>query len=61
MLRRSYDNVRVHFTNVASGKVTEAIKEAQNDGLEVRKNYKFYISEVKDNSCIQFSVRFIYF
>ena len=58
MLRRSYDNVRVHFTNVASGKVTEAIKEAQNDGLEVRKNYKFYISEVKEK---KFSVRFIYF
>ena len=35
MLRRSYDNVRVHFTNVASGKVIEIIKEAQNDGLEV--------------------------
>ena len=35
MLRRSYDNVRVHFTNVASGKVIELIKEAQNDGLEV--------------------------
>ena len=36
LLRRSYDHVRVHFTNVASGKVIDMIKEAQNDGLEVR-------------------------
>ena len=35
LLRRSYDHVRVHFTNVASGKVIDMIKEAQNDGLEV--------------------------
>ena len=35
-LLRDFDHgVRVHFTNVASGKVVEAIKEAQNDGLEV--------------------------
>ena len=41
MLRKSYDSVRVHFTNVASGKVIDAIKEAQNDGLEVRINENF--------------------
>ena len=35
MLRRSYDNVRVHFTNIASGEAIESIKAAQNDGLEV--------------------------
>ena len=35
MLRRSYDNVRVHFTNIASGEAIESIKSAQNDGLEV--------------------------
>ena len=35
-LLRDFDyGVRVHFTNVSSGKVIEAIKEAQNDGLEV--------------------------
>ena len=35
MLRRSYDNVRVHFINIASGEAIESIKEAQNVGLEV--------------------------
>ena len=40
MLRKSYESVRVHFTNVASGKVIDAIKEAQNDGLEVKINDK---------------------
>ena len=35
MLRKSYDNVRVHFTNIASGEAIESIKAAQNDGLEV--------------------------
>ena len=35
-LLRDYDyGVRVHFTNIASGKAVDAIKEAQSDGIEV--------------------------
>ena len=35
-LLRDFDyGVRVHFTNIASGKSVEAIKEAQNEGLVV--------------------------
>ena len=44
MLRRSYDNVRVHFTNIASGEAVESIKAAQNDGLEVLFSFILIIS-----------------
>ena len=44
MLRRSYDNVRVHFTNIASGEAIESIKAAQNDGLEVSFSFIFIVN-----------------
>ena len=49
MLRKSYDNVRVHFTNIASGEAIELIKAAQNDGLEVIFSF-ISIMNISDNS-----------